>query len=75
MGKTTVGSNPISTANKKEARAMNEEDELTEEFNEPETIEEGVPKEYFTCFSCDGLGTCKYAWDPYNKDGNCLAEN
>jgi len=31
------------------------------------------PKEELTCFKCDEKDTCKYAWDLYNTDGDCLA--
>jgi hypothetical protein len=28
----------------------------------------------FTCNSCGVALTCKYAWDDYNTNGDCLAE-
>jgi hypothetical protein len=28
----------------------------------------------FTCDKCDGRHVCKFAFDPYNVDGDCLAE-
>lgn len=27
----------------------------------------------FTCYTCDLKDACDYAWDPYNLDGDCLA--
>ena len=27
-----------------------------------------------TCYKCDYNGACDYAWDPYNKDGDCLRD-
>jgi hypothetical protein len=35
---------------------------------------ENIPKEDTTCFRCPDSGTCKYAFDPYNTDGDCLAD-
>ncbi len=32
----------------------------------------GVAKEDTACFHCPGNTICKYAWDPYNTDGDCL---
>ena len=29
---------------------------------------------YFTCGMCDAAATCEYAFDPYNTNGDCLAE-
>jgi len=31
-------------------------------------------KEDTTCFRCAENTLCKYAWDPYNTDGDCLAD-
>ena len=28
----------------------------------------------FTCFGCSQVGTCQFAFDLYNLDGDCLAE-
>jgi hypothetical protein len=28
----------------------------------------------FTCYQCDANFDCKYAWDWYNTNGDCLAE-
>lgn len=28
--------------------------------------------EKFTCHTCDEVGMCDYAYDPYNIDGDCL---
>jgi len=33
-----------------------------------------VAKEDTTCWECSENKTCKYAWDPYNTDGDCLAD-
>ena len=50
-----------------------------EEAKEPElTAEEyaaryDVERKDTTCFRCDDNATCKWAWDPYNTDGDCLA--
>ena len=33
-----------------------------------------VVKEDTTCWRCVDNATCKYAWDPYNTDGDCLAD-
>jgi hypothetical protein len=30
--------------------------------------------ESFTCDGCGGVNICKYAFDGYNTDGDCLAE-
>lgn len=31
--------------------------------------------EVFTCFNCPAAMTgCEFVWDPYNTDGDCLAE-
>lgn len=27
-----------------------------------------------TCFTCDQKEKCKYAFDPYNTNGDCLAD-
>ena len=32
-----------------------------------------IPKEMTTCYHCDIYKTCRYAWDAYNTDGDCLA--
>lgn len=49
--------------------------DLTEE--EKEELEDeyykDINKEMLTCFSCKYAGTCQYAYDPYNTDGDCLA--
>jgi len=53
-----------------------DEDDLptSEEIYDTEPRNYEVPKETMTCFHCDDRGTCKYAWDLYNQDGDCLAE-
>lgn len=28
----------------------------------------------FTCDDCPALPTCQFSFDPYNTDGDCLAE-
>lgn len=33
-----------------------------------------LPPEEFTCHGCPSAGTCEFAWDLYNTDGDCLAE-
>ena len=30
-------------------------------------------KEVLTCSKCPRVDTCDLAWDPYNTDGDCLA--
>lgn len=30
--------------------------------------------EKFTCDDCPAVRTCGFAFDPYNTDGDCLAE-
>ena len=30
------------------------------------------PKDY-SCYGCPDVDICKYAYDPYNKNGDCLA--
>lgn len=30
-------------------------------------------KESMTCSKCSESGTCEFAWDLYNTDGDCLA--
>lgn len=30
--------------------------------------------EAFTCDECPAKKTCQFAFDPYNTDGDCLAE-
>jgi hypothetical protein len=52
--------------------SKDEEDKLVEEYNKPDPSYE-VPKEDMTCFRCDDVGTCKYAWDLFNVGGDCLA--
>lgn len=32
-----------------------------------------IKKEDLTCFNCTENKTCKYAWDEYNTQGDCLA--
>ena len=32
-----------------------------------------VPDAAYTCNDCTDNKTCKYAWDLYNTDGDCLA--
>lgn len=40
-----------------------------------EELEKKEPsKEEYTCFYCPEAGSCPYAWDDYNTDGECLAE-
>ena len=34
---------------------------------------EDMPKEDFTCYTCEEKEYCKYAFDAYNTDGDCLA--
>lgn len=31
-------------------------------------------KEDMTCSKCQLADTCRYAWDPYNTQGDCLAD-
>ena len=33
-----------------------------------------IPLDMFTCSRCDISDTCEYSFDPYNIDGDCLAE-
>ena len=33
-----------------------------------------VAPEDTTCFRCSDKESCKYAFDPYNTDGDCLAD-
>jgi hypothetical protein len=33
-----------------------------------------VGKQDTTCWNCSDNGTCPWAWDPYNTDGDCLAD-
>lgn len=45
-----------------------------------EKVMENIPPEHqtameaMTCYQCEKESTCKYAWDPYNTDGDCLME-
>lgn len=32
------------------------------------------PIDVFTCDDCPARWTCEWAFDPYNTDGDCLAE-
>lgn len=32
------------------------------------------PFESLTCHRCDVCLTCDWAWDPYNTDGDCIAD-
>ncbi len=41
---------------------------VVEKFSEAYGITE------FTCDQCSAVRTCEYAFDPYNTDGDCLAE-
>ena len=34
----------------------------------------GIMYSYITCDDCPQRHTCPYAYDPYNIDGDCLAE-
>jgi len=34
----------------------------------------GIRYSYITCDGCPRRHTCPYAYDPYNIDGDCLAE-
>lgn len=36
--------------------------------------EEEHKKEEYTCFYCPENGSCPFAWDDYNLEGDCLAE-
>ena len=36
--------------------------------------EMGIRFSYITCDSCPHRYECPYAYDPYNIDGDCLAE-
>lgn len=36
-------------------------------FDAPEAV-------VFTCDNCDAAPECEFAFDPYNTDGDCLAE-
>ena len=43
--------------------------------SDQEEIARYVPaKESLTCNWCPDVGTCPFAWDRYNTDGDCLAE-
>ena len=50
-----------------------------ERYNEDsirELGENGIPvpaKDMFTCNRCVDANTCRWAWDLYNTDGDCLA--
>jgi hypothetical protein len=35
---------------------------------------EGIPLSRLSCLDCSSWRTCEYAFDPYNTDGDCLAE-
>lgn len=45
-----------------------------------EKVMEKMPPEYqpametMTCYDCEKESECRLAWDPYNTDGDCLAE-
>jgi len=30
-------------------------------------------EESMTCYKCPEAESCRFAWDPYNTDGDCLA--
>jgi hypothetical protein len=34
----------------------------------------GIPIQDFTCYDCPLYRTCDLAFDPYNTNGDCLAE-
>ena len=35
----------------------------------------GIKVEEFTCYDCPAAVVgCEFAWDPYNTDGDCLAD-
>lgn len=34
----------------------------------------GIPFRYLTCDKCPSRRECEYVYDPYNTDGDCLAE-
>lgn len=36
-------------------------------------IDEKIKKEDLTCFDCADKETCKYVFDAFNTDGDCLA--
>lgn len=36
-------------------------------------IEYSVTVDDFTCTTCDEKETCEFSYDPYNTDGDCLA--
>lgn len=39
--------------------------------------EAGIPlpaKDILTCYGCPAADKCPFAWDPYNTDGDCLAD-
>ena len=33
-----------------------------------------VAREDTTCWRCEDKDSCPWAWDPYNTDGDCLAD-
>lgn len=35
--------------------------------------EHNIVDKEITCDTCDGVTVCKFAFDPYNLDGDCLA--
>jgi len=39
-----------------------------------ELMRMGIRFSYITCDGCPQRYTCPYAYDPYNIDGDCLAE-
>jgi hypothetical protein len=48
-------------------------------FNSPKEIEEYLLKTYgdeikeYTCFNCESKNECRYAYDMYNTNGDCLS--
>ena len=66
---------PFGLANKDERANKKEEmvDPLEELSDEEMEARFGVPKDMTTCYDCPSKETCRYAWDPYNTDGDCLA--
>lgn len=51
---------------------------LDKVINRPDFQEEDMAYvyslDYLTCGRCDKYVTCKFAFDPYNTDGDCLAD-
>lgn len=57
-----------------EAKSMEEIHAKQREIAAQILKEANISFKYFTCDNCEDAYDCMYAFDPYNTDGDCLAD-